>query len=203
MVEVVTYESFPDVVRYLRIQKNLGVDTETTGKSFSDRLFSLAIATIDRSFYFNFYAEEDHMGRKAPVVLHKCMLDALPWEGRYFAHNAKFDMLMLMKETIIPTFECTMINERLLRNDYMNMSEYSLAKTAARYGLAKDMTIDAYIKEHKLYRRELFEGTEMDKVPEFYKVPFKLLTSYACLDARLALEIGLKQDEKFAATARD
>jgi DNA polymerase III epsilon subunit-like protein len=204
MVEIVTPSDLKYVVNHLGQQSVVGFDTETTGIGMSDRLFSFAIATKEETFYFNFHSGEDHLGCKSPVVLDKEIIKGLPWKGLHYAHNAKFDLCMLRKEMPRSVeFECTMVNERILRNDFPSMSSYSLENTAKRYGLSKDMTIDAYIKEHSLYDIVKFNGEDMDKVPRFYKVPFEKLAAYAGLDARLALEIGLKQDEKFATSSRD
>jgi molybdate-binding protein len=85
------------------------------------------------------------------------------------------------------------VTERIIRNDY---DSYTLEETAKRYGLQKDMTVDGYIRANGLYMKREFMGEVIEKVPMYYKVPFKMLTRYAGMDAKLHLEIGLKQNER-------
>lgn len=178
--------------------KEGGFDTETFGVEFGDELFSLAIYTEDQGYYLNYYTGLDHEGDFSEAVLPKDfglpVLQKLFDTGRWYAHNAKFD-LHKMRNTLglyVKRAQCTYIGERLIRNDKL---DYSLKAVAPCYGLEKDMSVDTYIKEHGLYKKREFMGDVMDKSPEYYKVPFKILTKYACTDARLHLEIGKKQNE--------
>ena len=156
-----------------------GVDTETTGVGHSDRPFLLTMAKADTVYYF------DLREIKPPQEV---------FTGKLYSHNAKFDVKMLVQVgyAMPQSIHCTMVAERLIRNDRLP-GDYSLDKTAKRYGLEKDNRVDEYIKALGLYEvRQVDEKTE--KVPQFHKVPKELMKEYACQDAWLHLQIGLLQE---------
>lgn len=187
-----------DVLEKLSEKSHLGFDTETTGRAIYDKPFSLAISDEDISYYFNFYSGEDHLGGVAPVVLLPSVVSPLFSKPSitWYAHNAKFDLMMLQKVGLSTQFrfKCTQIRERLIFNTHF---KYSLEATAKRYGLEKSKDVIEYIKKHKLYKKLYMGDREMEKVPQFHLVPFDIMCDYAGLDSWLALQIGLKQNEKF------
>jgi len=158
------------------VGKQLGIDTETTGKSFSDVPFVLTIAEGDNVYYFDV----------------KDVSESVVRAGLFFSHNIKFDIMMLEKigVKLDGDIHCTMITERLLRNDMM---AYSLDATAKRYGYEKDDSALAFIKQNKLYEERKIMGVTMDKVPQYSKLPKELLLKYATTDAHLHLKIGQAQ----------
>jgi DNA polymerase I-like protein with 3'-5' exonuclease and polymerase domains len=156
--------------------KRFGLDTETTGRGFSDLPFVLTIATDTTTYFFDLHHVKPRVVRGALV----------------YSHNAKFDLMMLTKlgvEVDAP-IHCTMVAERILRNDYM---DYSLAATAKRYGLEKDSRAEEYIKEHGLYEERRCMGVLMEKAPLYAKLPPDILQAYACTDAMLHYQIGEQQ----------
>jgi hypothetical protein len=161
---------------------NIGVDTETTGKGFPDLPFVLTVAKGDEVFYFDLGRDSAH----TPFTVRGSLI---------FSHNLKFDLMMLAKVGIALEGElwCTLVTERLLRNDLM---DYSLETTAKKYGYKKDDRAMAYIKEHGLYEKRVFKGEVMDKVPMFYKIPKEILMEYAGQDAFLHLKVGEAQVAK-------
>ena len=51
---LVTEENLSFVEQHLKQHTEFGLDTETTGLEWSDRLFSIIVATSEQVFYFNF-----------------------------------------------------------------------------------------------------------------------------------------------------
>lgn len=198
-LRIVTPDNIESVLADLiKWQGPYGFDTETYGVGYCHDAFALAIHAFDETFYFNFYGGEDHLGSISPVCLDPAKVPMQPLfsKGLWYAHNLKFDLMKverLFNIKITAQVWCTMVAERLLRNDKL---DYSLDATAKKYGFAKDKRVDEYIKTHKLYKQDVFMGAAQAKVPMFYKVPFKLLSEYAGLDAQLALQIGMKQNEE-------
>ena len=198
-VNLVGEHNLQECIKNLEKKEDYGFDTETYGKNFSDRMFSLAISTGNQTYYFNFYTGTDHEGNHSPSE-HTLDIEALRdlkdvfKEGVWYSHNAKFDLLMLRKEGIIidGRVRCTAVTERLLQNDEAG---YSLEAVAARRGYQKDKSVDEYIKEHKLYEERTWFGKPMERVPQFYKVPFNILAKYATQDAWLHYVIGKEQYE--------
>lgn len=203
-IEIVTTDSLEQTLQELQCHNQYGFDTETYGKRFEDRMFSLAIATDKTGYYFNFYKGLDHEQKQAPqeAQLQYSILRDLTEvfnEGEWFAHHAKFDLVRLKKEG--PWFpknvRCSLVNERLLDNEILP-NKLSLDETAKRYGFKKDNSVENYIKENKLYEtKQRGDGSE-DKVPMYYRVPIEILAKYAVIDAWCSLEIGKRQNEKFA-----
>ena len=174
----VSKENLNSVVEVIRNVTPCGFDTETTGASFCDLPFLLTVAsTCGEGFYFDL------------AELPKFTL----WCDRWYSHNAKFDLQMLRKVgvEIVGDVRCTMVAERLLKNDRLPQ-DYSLEATAKRYGMEKDRRVDEYIKAHGLYEKR--HGV---RHPRFDLVPRDLMLDYATKDAWLHLQIGMKQDGRF------
>lgn len=196
---IVTSDNVEQVLGALKAHGGpYGFDTETYGVGYGHDAFSLAIHSVSDTFYFNFYGGEDHLGNRSPVCLDPAKVPMQPLfsKGLWFAHNLKFDLMKverLFNVQFTAKVWCTMVAERLLRNDKL---DYSLDATSKKYGYAKDKRVDEYIKKHSLYKKDVFMGAAQARVPMFYMVPFELLSEYAGLDAQLALQIGMKQNEE-------
>jgi DNA polymerase-1 len=197
---IVEKNNFSQVVKSLSIPGQYGLDTETTGLEFSDRLFSIIISDDKEAYYFNFNAKPDHLGGYAPKnqIIPESWLSKLSpiFEQKgslFFLHNAKFDMGMLDKEDLIilGTVHCTEAIARVLRNDHMR---YSLKECAKREGLQKDESVDAYIKEHKLTTKTIVEGKKkLLERKHFDQIPFEIISKYAMTDAVITRQLGIIQ----------
>lgn len=191
---------FDEVVRNLSQTGSYGLDTETSGLTRKDRLFSVIFADETQGYYFNFNDQPDHLGHLAPdeYILPREWLDSLCQivenrDSLFFLHNAKFDLSMLSKEGLIVlgSVHCTEAMERVLRNNHF---KYSLKACAERRGLAKDDTVDAYIKEHGLFDKLVIPGKKkVSQLKHFDLVPFNVIAPYGCTDAVITRAIGLDQ----------
>lgn len=195
------------IVREIATWKERGVDTETYGVGYGPALFSIAIDSGEKGFYFNFNphapetpAEYVLDGREVSVLLNREVFsnqDALT-----FIHNAKFDLDKLRRFGIEVegTIHCTMAIERVLRNNHFGKGAYSLAGAATRRGWEKDERVEQYITKHKLYTVKNIPGKKKafhDK--HFSKVPFPIMAAYAGMDARLHAKLGKDQLAELAA----
>jgi len=198
---LVTVDNYFDMLRDIETSTHIGLDTETYGINFDDKMFSLIFATENKSYYMNFNADEDHLGNKAPVVLSKALLQGLEphfldYQKTWISHNASFDLQKIWIEQIRTPIRvhCTYITERIIRNDSLDLS---LSHLAPMYNEKKDSRVEEYIKEHKLYTMVQVPGKDKkEKVPHFDKVPFKLMSEYGENDAIIHRRIGLKQIAK-------
>lgn len=194
---IVTPDTFNEVLAKLLTEKYIALDTETTGlrRFHGDRLFSVAIAFGEQSFYFNFnnhYPECDRvpfLPRRLIPAFQPLLKDRL-----IFGHNLKFDLHMLAAEGLDVyqgEYHDTMITARLLKNTEMS---YSLDNCAKRIGKEKDHVVEEFIKKKKLYSVEVIPGKKTRfKSMHFDLVPFDLIAPYAEKDARLAFELGTLQ----------
>jgi DNA polymerase-1 len=209
-----------DTLIYLKNQKVLAVDTETTGfRVFQDdELFSIQITTEKlENFYFNFW-EYDKCGA---WCTDEGVLDAISYEGEIyktlgpvlskeiiprlsdvlrgkmvFLQNAKFDMHFLEKAGVELDFEVhdTWVGGRLLYNDH---ASYSLDNQAKReLGESKIDLVMKYMDDMGAYSMEFVQGKQSkNKNYRFYEVPFGLMFEYGCKDTELTMRLGLKQVE--------
>lgn len=199
---LVTRPLLKNVVEMIYHAPIKGYDTETYGVRFQDRLFSLIVSipvtrhAPEQEFYFNFNGAADHRGvePKAHHVLDReeVFNEMRPafFNGIWASHNAPFDNQKLYYESRSYPMHChcTLSTERLLRNDFM---EYSLESVAPRYGFAKDMSVDKYIKENKLQTRVTIPGKKtVSHVPHFDRVPLEMMVKYGCTDAKLHRRIA-------------
>lgn len=194
---VVTTENFKRIVEDIYRSPLKGFDTETYGVRHQDRLFSLIVSTPQDTYYFNFNNDTDHLGHAPEVVLRgdNVWPSLIPcfYNGVWASHNAQFDKQKLRLETGASPMHihCTLSTERVLRNDFL---DYSLEAVAPRYGLEKDMSVEAYIKEHKLYSRVFIPGKKtVTHVPHYDKVPFRMMVEYGCKDAKIHRQIAQMQ----------
>jgi DNA polymerase-1 len=183
------------VVEKLSGKELLALDLETTGllPHHGDKLFSLAIASNDEEFYFNFQNREDIPESfvlpidSLLVISQLFELSGITW----FIHNAKFDMSFLFNEgfTIAGKIYCTKVGERIVRNYEQDLS---LATCGDRIGVKKDDTVDTWIKTNGAYTKQIVNETHIKK-KDYTKVPFDLIVKYACQDARVCYDLGIYQ----------
>lgn len=195
---IVTRDNFKGVVARLSQAGEYGLDTETTGLQWHDRVFSIILADEKEEFYFNFNRKDDI---PADCILPREwiaeMQSIFDNEGSYFfIHNAKFDLHKLAADGICVLGEvhCTENGERLLYNVHL---DYRLDTCAKRRGLAKDDAVKAYIKKNKLVTHVDIEGKGKElEILHFDRVPWDLMVKYATHDARLHYIIGKDQRQK-------
>lgn len=182
------------IIKKLSITGKYGLDTETTGLRFRDRLFSVIISDGGQSYYFNYQWYE---GLDSDLILPR---ETLRWlqpifsnsESLFYISNAKFDLSMLRRDglEVHGTVVCTNALGRVLRNNHFD--GYSLAKSAARIGLEKDSKVEEYIKKNKLYTREDTPGKKTEfRNLDFTKVPYEIMSKYAEMDAELHYKVGV------------
>jgi len=193
---VATPSNLAETLAVLKQHKRFGFDTETTGLSRKDRLFSAIVACAAGSFYFSY---KDY-GDGSPFFSPKDIPEHFQWmfdqAEAIFISNAKYDMYMAGCEGIVFSQDnviCTHVQGRILRN---NMLSYSLESQARALGLEKDGGVDEYIKEHKLYTKVSVPGKDTkEKKPHFDQVPFPIITKYGFQDAWLHYAIGETNDK--------
>lgn len=185
---LVTQENFSSVIEKLLLENEYGLDTETTGLEWSDRLFSVILATSKDVFYFN-YAPY-----RGIVPLEKSSLQLLSFifrdDATFFGSNIKFDMLMLMKEglDLKGNFFCTVSQGRVFKN---NLMKYSLEMWAEVLNEKKSNAVEEYIAKNGLYRSVSIPGKKLTVKKKFFdQVPLEVIQPYAEHDAYLHLKVG-------------
>lgn len=185
--------------------KRLGFDTETYGKEFTDRMFSMQIALPNKkTYYINFhdYSKNTHapsIRNDVPVMdiaeVMKVFVDVWSNESvKWFIHNAKFDLRRVSIEgyKIEGLVHCTQSQAKFLYNQHL---KYSLDACLARVQRAKDDRVAKYIDEHKLT-----SGSGKDKKKFFHEVPFEIMFEYGCIDAEEVLWLGEYQEKEIGLT---
>ena len=196
---IVDTESFKKVALKLMGEKIYGLDCETYGLRYDDRLFSFAIAADCGDYYFNF-KEYPFLDKKYVLPYHYIKILNVLFGRRdsiMVAHNAKFEMHKLGREGAMfnGLVHCTMAMERIVRNNYMS---YSLDACAKRRGLGKDDRVMEFIKDQKLWTNVEIPGKKKkEKRLHFDKVPFDLIAPYCIHDAKLGTEIAASQLDYF------
>lgn len=200
---LVTRSNFDQVVQRFSIAGEYGLDTETTGLRWKDRLFSVILTDEEDSFYFNFNSKPDHTGKSPDpeLVLPRSFLPRMrpifANKGSvFFASDVKYDMNMLAHEDLWVEggVHCLQVVERLIKNNYPDESFYGLGKVAERRGLKKSEAVEEYIMAHKLYEKKAIPGKKklwLDK--HFDWVPFDVMAPYAVQDGKLHRVIGREQ----------
>jgi DNA polymerase-1 len=190
------------VIQALAREPELAFDCETEGFHpwKGDRLFSIAIASKEKAYYFPF----ELPGKDLPPgeYLPREWIGAMShlWDNprtQWIGHNIKFDMNFLASEGVKvagPVY-CTQTMARVEYNDHM---KYSLEACAQRaFGEGKD-AVKEYMNEHKLYEMVKVPGKETrEKNYFFYRVPLEIIAKYAEKDARLAFDLKQRQSETF------
>ena len=192
---IVEDSQFYEVLEKLKAAKHLGLDTETTGTSWQDKLFSFAISTPSNVYYFNFNTDDsvpDDLILSNKLIREFRSVFANP-QLTLFAHNAKFDMRMMAQEGIVfhCKVHCTMALERVVKNNHKG---YSLDECAQRRGKKKQDEVMEYLKEHRLYDSIQVPGRARKEKRYFFdKVLLPLILKYCEHDAVLTREIGMDQ----------
>jgi hypothetical protein len=174
----------------------VGLDTETYGLDYSDKLFSLILSTPRHTYYFNFNDNPDHLGKAPPAVVPRDWLEILPISALFISsHNALYDMqkLALDKVALPDKWHCTMTTERIFRNDRTD-DKYSLDETAKRYGFRKSGDVQDSIEENKLYTMITLPGKKQKKKNKLFDlVPLNIIGPYGEIDGTLHRTIGEAQ----------
>jgi DNA polymerase-1 len=197
---IVSRSNFDETLGSLSRSTSLGIDTETTGLTESDRLFSIIISNGLNSYYFNF---KQYPGLDEDLVLqlkHKFLMQEFLLDRpdlTWFISNAKFDMRMLAYEGFVlrGTVFCTNQMGRLLRNDHL--TGYGLDASVKRIGYEKDKSVDTYIKQHRLYSYSKAPGKDAEyKNLHFDRVPFEVISKYGESDGHLHYTLGKYLEEE-------
>ena len=180
-----TDANLTDILDHLSQAPIMSLDTETTGAMWQDRPFLASASTTEKTFVF-----------PDPGVLSK-----LNFTGKEAVfQNAKFDMRMLRHVGVSlenATIRDIGILDRILYNDRPSTKDYTLEAMGNRYGYPKDKALDKYLKENDLYELRPYRYTgEIEKVPQFYRVPKDILYPYAGNDAEITLKIYQDQLKK-------
>lgn len=196
---IVTYDNINEVLAHLSTQQVIGLDTETYGLKWDDKLFALQLGCLDgRAFYFNFH---EYGVDSATPVLSRSIFETLQEvlfsrpNVRWIIHNSKFDMRRLDIEGCFLNGQIwdTMIIARLVRNDHFS---YSLDNCLKRIGMAKDDRVKEWITQNKAYTTRLVDGKKTkEKDLHFDRVPFPIMYEYGLSDVTGMLALYVKQME--------
>jgi len=189
---LVKNKNLDTVVKTLCSKPRLSLDTETTGLHpfKGDRLFSVIISDEKDDYYFNF-----NVGgfRKDEVLKHiQKIVDSVEY---LFFINYDFDYAILAQDGVYITKPKVLDGGVLARlensahqpsgskadNQFFSMNY--LAKYYLK--LAKDTTVETYIKDNGLYGED-YKGK---KKPLYDKVPLDIMFNYGCKDSRLTFDI--------------
>lgn len=190
---LVTNNNLSEVTTHLYEQTYLGLDTETYGIKYNDKMFALQIASTEAAYYFNFHEYGDQYTWERSELLESLRPLFIKNDNTWFIHNAKFDLHKLANDGVSlgGRVHCTQAVERLLYNQY---TRYSLDTCLRRRGREKDDKVAEYVKKNKLYTTYEVEGKKR-KVKEVHydEVPFDLMFDYGCSDVEQVLFLGLDQ----------
>lgn len=181
-----------------------GLDTETTGLTEADRMFSLILSNEHIVMYFNFkeYPLLDNIyvldkEYVLSVVREKILSNP---KNIIDIQNAKFDWRMLLKDGVDIEAQvwCTFALERVLKNNYFGKGAYGLKLMAMRKGFKKDEKVDEYITKHKLYTDiPVFGKKEPVRNKHFDRVPFQIIAPYGETDGDVVRKIAIHQRKRF------
>ncbi len=201
---IISKDSFAKTIKFLEGFECLSLDTETTGLQLwkNDYLISIAIATHEDSYYFNFW-EKPAKDKSIPPEEYVLPREDIKRVGHLlmdpaktvFMHNAKFDMAALYKEGVFihSIIHDTEVGARLERNDHLS---YKLSDCASRIGKQKSDAVEEYIKKNHCYEWATQKGKKTRvKNKQYYLVPFNILSEYAQIDARITYDLGIHQLE--------
>jgi DNA polymerase I-like protein with 3'-5' exonuclease and polymerase domains len=164
-------------------------DTETTGLDWQkDRVFGVALAWLDEhdricSDYFDV--------RKSPTKYQQ-LRDKAPQFKKVVNHHMKFDVHMLLNDRVKidpAVCECTMIRAALINE---HLFKYDLDSLALKY-LNKRKDVEIYQKLADIFGGKATKGSQMRNLPN---APIELVAHYAKVDAELALELYLWQEDE-------
>tara|TARA_R100000234_G_scaffold15257_1_gene8335 strand:+ start:865 stop:2667 length:1803 start_codon:yes stop_codon:yes gene_type:complete len=201
---IVTRENFGEAIRKLSQQGDYGFDTETFGVGRQDRLYSIIIADENKTYYFNFLNEPDHLGDYPSHSLPRELISQMQMifnneKSTWFAHNAKFDMAKLALEgiEILGRVHCTYAMARILKNNYRTYTLDACARRMHGYDIGK-IELDEYITRNKLYDIIQIPGKlKKIKKKHYSKIPFPMMVEYGERDGRLVRDLGVYQVNAF------
>ena len=166
-------------------------DTETTGLSTfrGARAFSVALATANNEYYFNFNPLTEDEFRHT-ILNVSDIFPIFTGEKTWVAQNTKFDFHMIRAAGIFEPqyFSDTEVLGRIKEAQHW---KYSLNDLSARHlGAAKDDAVMKWLEENKAYTIESVpDKGDMVKNYHFDFVPFPLISKYAMKDARLTYDL--------------
>lgn len=188
-----------EAAKDIQSENEKGLDTESYGTRFMDRMFSLQISTSTRVWYFNFhdYSKNWHEPSRrhdVPILNVNQVMEHLSpaFKDRHsvwFIHNSKFDQRRLAIEgkELLGGIHCTQMCERYIYNQYVR---YSFDHCLKRRKMFKDDAVAKYIEDHKLKSKCPDTGKTLK---HFEQVPFDLMFPYASSDAERVRVLGLDQ----------
>lgn len=193
----VSLTTLDSAIKDLETHSVYGLDTETTGLLWSDRLFNLIIATKDTEYVFTFeqngtVPEEFLLDKK--TTLTKLMHIFSDASKKWRISNAKFDLRMLHHDGVhlAGIVVCLHAMGRIYKNNRLGYRPYSLESQAHDYIKAsKDDAVLKYIKKHKLTSHLKIPGK--GKIYErlhFDRVPYDVMSVYSATDGRLHYDLG-------------
>lgn len=188
---VVTRDLLPSIYKIFEKEKVVVFDTETTGLSTfrGARMFSLALATGEDEYYFNFNPLTEEEYRHTILQIEE-VYPIFSGEKTWVAQNTKFDIHMLSASGIDSPkyFSDTEVLGRIKEAHHW---KYSLNDLAGRHlGEAKDDAVMNWLEENKAYTIESVpDKGDLVKNYHFDFVPFPLISKYAMKDARLTWDL--------------
>lgn len=195
---VVTKENIATAIGSLSEHKTFSLDLETTGLNpyTGAKIFSCIISTKAADFYFNFNAQPDHLGNRAPentILPLESLADILETldNATVFIHNAKFDQRFLLKAGYDLEFSKVICTQALARLMHNRLTSYSLDNLGKLIGHEKDDTVAKYINKHKLYTMVDVGKKQLRKDKHFNLIPFDIISSYGMQDGRACYELGM------------
>lgn len=182
-------------VDYFSEPRAYGLDTETYGLRFGDKLFSIILSSNEYNCYFNYkhYPEIDpeyHLDDPADL---KPIFDNP--ESTWYIANAKYDMQRLWLEglELAGVIHCTEAAERLIVPPNKTL-KIGLDGCAKRRGWGKDDRVEKWITDNKASSRRHIRGKQSyQTIKHFNLVPFGLISEYGCADGELVRKIGEAQ----------
>lgn len=198
MDQIVTKENIEDFRRFLDFNKELAIDTETTGLDLyqDDEVFAVSVANADDAWYFDKVEGDLGTFNASLAVLTPYAADpARTWIG----HNLKFDLHGLANLLLHfkGTLHDTQVSSRLVHNDLFSYSLDDCLQRLGLPGVKKDDTVKTYIQQNNLWKWVVIPGKKVRKKRLFFdKVPREILFPYACKDARGAFILAKHNEEQ-------
>lgn len=186
-----TKTNLDSIVAKFENEPYIGIDTETYGLKWDDRLFSLILyAPNVGGCYFDF---KDTLDYDELTLLQEKLFskEDITW----FFHNAPYDVRRLAIEgcEIKGKIHCTLAQARLVENCHMT---YSLDACLKRIGQAKNDKVMECIKKRRLYT--IVESPikkKKEKILHFDQVPLDILVEYGIADAKGTFDLGMYQKD--------
>lgn len=191
---IVTRDTYSDCLREILTYSVLAIDTETTGlyPFGEDRLFSVAIATKDKAWYFNFqdYPNAD-IFFKPEYILDTAPIKILGNQDRlWIGHNLKFDLKFLKKFGLF--LQGSLVDTKSFARVFENQHAfYSLDACSERHlDERKDSSVLEWLDKNHAYRKRLDVIRQKTvKDYQFYLAPFDLISKYAMKDTWLTYKL--------------